>query len=143
MYDLFEAEANGALAQGLVLPAYDYLLKCSHTFNVLDTRGAIGVTERQAFFRRMRELARKVAESYKEQRERLEYPLLKSTEKLIPSKEVSSNPVLVSQPSDFVLEIGVEELPASDVDWAIEQLKLFFEQKILKVYSLQYKSVKA
>ena len=61
MYDLFEAEANNALEQGLVLPAHDYVLKCSHTFNVLDTRGAVGVTERQALFGRMRDLARRTA----------------------------------------------------------------------------------
>ena len=60
-----------------VVPAHDYVLKCSHTFNILDARGAIGVTERQAFFRRMRELARRVAEAYVEQRKELEYPLLK------------------------------------------------------------------
>ena len=77
MYDLFEAEANACLAQGLVLPAHDYILKCSHTFNVLDTRGAIGVTERQAFFGRMRDLARRNSEAYLEQRQRLEYPFLK------------------------------------------------------------------
>jgi len=63
MYDLFEAEARACLEQGLVLPAHDYVLKCSHTFNVLDTRGAIGVTERQAFFGRMRELSRRVADA--------------------------------------------------------------------------------
>jgi glycyl-tRNA synthetase len=51
MYDLYESEARSALEQGLVLPAYDNVLRCSHTFNVLDTRGAIGVTERQAFLR--------------------------------------------------------------------------------------------
>ena len=60
-----------------MLPAHDYVLKCSHTFNVLDTRGAIGVTERQGYFRRMRELARRVAVAYLEQRQELEYPLLK------------------------------------------------------------------
>ena len=46
MYDLFEAEAKSTLAAGLVIPAHDYVLKCSHTFNVLDARGAVGVTER-------------------------------------------------------------------------------------------------
>jgi glycyl-tRNA synthetase len=61
MYDVYEAEAEACLAQKLVLPAHDYILKCSHTFNVLDTRGAIGVTERQALFGRMRDLSRQVA----------------------------------------------------------------------------------
>ena len=69
MYDLFEAEANRALEKGLVLPAHDYVLKCSHTFNILDARGAVGVTERQALFGRMRDLARRVAEAYLEQRQ--------------------------------------------------------------------------
>src|SRR5688572_27637034 len=75
MYALYEAEAAAALKANLVLPAYDYVLKCSHTFNVLDARGAIGVTERAGSFARMRDLARKVAEAYLEQRQRLEYPL--------------------------------------------------------------------
>ena len=74
VFDRFEREANACLEQGLVLPAHDYVLKCSHIFNTLDTRGAVGVTERQAYFRRMRELARRVAEAYLEQRKLLEYP---------------------------------------------------------------------
>ena len=77
VFERFEREAEACLAQGLVLPAHDYVLKCSHIFNTLDTRGAVGVTERQAFFRRMRDLARRVAEAYLEQRKQLEYPLLK------------------------------------------------------------------
>ena len=77
LYGLYEQEANLALEKGLVLPAYDYLLKCSQTFNVLDTRGAIGVTERQALFSRMREVAHRVSEQYLEQRQHLEYPWMK------------------------------------------------------------------
>ena len=77
MFNLFEQEANLALRKGLVLPAHDYILKCSHTFNVLDTRGAIGVTERQALFGRMRDLSHRVAEAYVEQRQKLGYPWLK------------------------------------------------------------------
>ena len=76
MYHLFEAEALTALDK-TGLPAYDYVFKCSHTFNVLDARGAIGVTERQALFSRMRDLSRKVAEAYLAQRQELEYPWLK------------------------------------------------------------------
>jgi glycyl-tRNA synthetase len=59
MYDLYRAEAESCLAQGLVLPAHDYVLKCSHAFGSLDARGAIGVTERQVFYGQMRDLARK------------------------------------------------------------------------------------
>ncbi len=121
MYDLFSAEAEACLEQGLILPAHDYVLKCSHTFNVLDTRGAVSVAERQAFFRRMRELARRVAEAYVEQRKELGHPLLKESQK---SKvESQAKPSTFDlRPSTFLLEIGVEELPASDVDSAHEQL---------------------
>src|SRR5574341_397241 len=116
MYDLFSAEAGACLAQGLILPAYDYVLKCSHTFNILDARGAISVAERQAFFRRMRELAKRVAEAYVEQRKQLEYPLLKEqTPKAAVQRPL---PESVTSPADFVLEIGTEELPAGDVDIA-------------------------
>ena len=74
MYELYKTEADACLAQGLVVPAFDYVLKCSHTFNILDARGAIGVTERQAFFGQMRERARRVAETWLEQRQEQEYP---------------------------------------------------------------------
>ncbi|MGQ9832749.1 MAG: glycine--tRNA ligase subunit beta [Candidatus Villigracilaceae bacterium] len=121
MYDLFSAEAEACLASGLILPAHDYVLKCSHTFNILDTRGAISVAERQAFFRRMRELARQVATSYEEQRKQLAYPLLKESREQ--RSEISKPDYsLLSSPCSLLFEIGVEELPASDVDSAHEQL---------------------
>ncbi len=120
MYDLYSAEADACLAQGLLVPAHDYVLKSSHTFNILDARGAISVAERQAFFRRMRELARKVAEGYEEQRKEAEYPLLKTVDR--GPKTVPAIPSTVHGPSSFLFEIGVEELPASDVDTAYEQL---------------------
>ncbi len=127
LYDLYKAEAEACLSQGLVVPAHDYVLKCSHTFNVLDTRGAIGVTERQAFFGQMRDLARRVAETWLEQRKELEYPLLKENQ----TSKVKSQAIAVNRPSTFdlrpagfLLELGVEELPASDLDSAIEQLKV-------------------
>jgi glycyl-tRNA synthetase len=122
MYELFSAEVDNCLSQGLLAPAYDYVLKCSQSFNVLDARGAISVAERQAFFRRMREMARKVAESYEEQRKELEYPLLKVESSRV-GKAIRPVPQLVNlQPASFLLEIGVEELPAGDVDVAREQL---------------------
>src|ERR671918_727783 len=62
----------------LPLPAYDYALKCSHAFNLLDARGAISVTERASFIKRVRDNARRCAEGYLRQRERLGYPLLKT-----------------------------------------------------------------
>jgi glycyl-tRNA synthetase len=123
MYDLFSAEADACLAQGLLVPAHDYVLKSSHTFNILDARGAISVAERQAFFRRMRELARRVAEGYEMQRKELEYPLLKEDQNSKGKTKFASVPSLSNpRPEHFLLEIGVEELPAGDVDVAQDQL---------------------
>lgn len=77
MFNLCEREALDVANQHLVLPAYDYVLKCSHLFNLLDARGAISVTERTAYIGRVRNLARTVAREYLEQRRSLNYPLLK------------------------------------------------------------------
>ncbi|MEW6273959.1 MAG: glycine--tRNA ligase subunit alpha [Bacillota bacterium] len=76
LFELYEQEARRVIERDLVLPAYDYVLKCSHTFNLLDARGAISVTERTAFIHRVRSLARACAVAYMEQREKLGYPLL-------------------------------------------------------------------
>lgn len=136
MYELFAAEAEACLAQGLVLPAHDYVLKCSHAFNILDTRGAISVAERQAFFRRMRGLARRVAETYLEQRKELEYPLLKEAS---PAAAIQRPlPEAVAGPADFVLEIGVEELPAKDVQTATEALRTIFQDQVLGAHNLTH-----
>ena len=79
-FDGYEKEALRVLDRGLVLPAYDWVLKCSHTFNLLDARGAISVTERTSYIARVRNLARRCAEMYLDSRRRLGYPLLKSAE---------------------------------------------------------------
>lgn len=76
MFDMQEKEATGLGEKGLVLPAYDYCLKCSHTFNILDARGAISVTERTHYIDRIRNLARLAAKNYLAQREEMGYPLL-------------------------------------------------------------------
>ena len=72
---LYEAEAEACLAAGLVLPAHDYILKCSHTFNVLDARGAVGVTERAGLLRPHARLSRRVAEAYLAQRQAAGVPV--------------------------------------------------------------------
>lgn len=77
-FDMYEKEAIRVVEKGLVLPAYDYVLKCSHTFNLLDARGAISVTERTGYIARVRNLAKLCAHAYVEQREKLGYPLLKN-----------------------------------------------------------------
>ncbi|MBM3152781.1 MAG: glycine--tRNA ligase subunit alpha, partial [Chloroflexi bacterium] len=123
MYDLYLAEAASCLEQGLVLPAHDYVLKSSHTFNILDARGAISLTERQASFGRMRGLARRVAECYLEQRKELEYPLLRQTAGHGPLTATTAALPAVHAPASFLLEIGTEEMPAGDVDSALAQLR--------------------
>ncbi|MGI5824274.1 MAG: glycine--tRNA ligase subunit alpha [Bacillota bacterium] len=77
LFDMFEKETVAVIEKGLVQPAYDYALKCSHTFNLLDARGAISVTERQSYIARVRELAKLCANAYVEQRRKLGYPMLK------------------------------------------------------------------
>lgn len=125
VYDTYEREYGRALEGDALISAYDYVLKCSHLFNVLDTRGAIGVTERAAYFRRMREMTRTIARAYAEKREQLGHPLLKMQPKwgVVLPEFVPSTPPAPSAPADFLLEIGVEELPASDVDDVLLQLR--------------------
>jgi len=76
LFKFYEAEAARLAGLGLVLPAYDFVLKCSHTFNLLEARGAISVTERASYIGRVRNLARLVAGEYLRQREEMGYPLL-------------------------------------------------------------------
>ncbi len=77
LFDMYEKEAIRVIEAGYVLPAYDYVLKCSHAFNLLGARGAISVSERTSFIGRVRNMARLCAQGYLEQREKLGYPLLK------------------------------------------------------------------
>jgi len=123
MYELYEREANRAIEAGLVLPAHDYVLKTSHAFNILDTRGAVGVTERQALFARTRELARKVATAYLGQRQQAEFPWLNEKEISSQPANVMAGKALDSPEAPFLLEIGMEELPPSDLANALAQLK--------------------
>lgn len=76
LFDMYEAEAKRLLEKGLILPAYDYVLKCSHTFNILDARKAIGVTQRVRYIERVRNLAKACAEGYLKLRESLGWPML-------------------------------------------------------------------
>ncbi len=80
LFDMYEQEALRVVDKGFILPAYDFVLKCSHSFNLLDARGAISVTERTGFIARVRNLARICAQAYIEQREAMNYPLLKKKE---------------------------------------------------------------
>jgi glycyl-tRNA synthetase alpha chain len=76
LFAKFESESQKTIAMDLVIPAYEFCLKCSHTFNLLDARGAISVTERTGYIGRIRNLARQCAEGYLKQREAMGYPLM-------------------------------------------------------------------
>ena len=77
LFNIYEKEARRLIEVGLSLPAYDYILKCSHTFNLLDARGAISVSERTGYISRVRNIARLCAEEYVKKREELGFPLIK------------------------------------------------------------------
>ena len=79
LFELYQKEAINLIRSKLVLPAYDQVLKCSHAFNILDSRGAIAVTERTAYIGKIRRLARDCAKLYVEQRKAMEYPLLRKS----------------------------------------------------------------
>ncbi|MFN3334944.1 MAG: glycine--tRNA ligase subunit beta, partial [Caldilinea sp.] len=141
LYEIYKAEAEACIARGLTIPAHDYVLRQSHTFNLLDARGAIGVTERAKFFADMRAQAKAVSELYVEQRRKLEFPWLKEwgkeEEEVGRGEEISQSPNLqspISTPQSFLLELGSEELPPQDVVDSIAQI----EEK-LKALLAQYK----
>ena len=77
LFEIYQDEANSLIEKKLTNPALDYVLKCSHTFNLLDARGVISVTDRAQYIEKIRKLAREVASSWIEEREFLKYPLIK------------------------------------------------------------------
>ena len=141
LFDEYEAEALMLLEKKLPVPAYSYILKASHTFNVLDARGAVGVTERARFFQRMRKLSRDVANIWLERRAEQNFPLL-STEHPTPLNPIdtANTYVLENEKELFVLEIGMEELPPADLDSMMEQVERRFRE-LLKNCSLTYESL--
>lgn len=132
VYNTYEQEYERALSEEALVPAYDYVLKCSHLFNVLDTRGAIGVTERANYFRRMRDMTRAVARAYTSQREELGFPLKERMTQWVVDGDLeptfTSLPKTPVAPADFLLELGVEELPPHDLDDALAQLHTLFDE---------------
>jgi glycyl-tRNA synthetase len=121
LFEIYEAEARMLLERQLPLPAYSYVLKTSHVFNLLDARGAVGVTERARFFARMRNLARDVAEGWLNQRKERGFPLgVAPLPTLGASRRKDAE---FDGPQTLVLEIGTEELPPADAESAIEQLR--------------------
>jgi glycyl-tRNA synthetase len=137
-FEDYEKEANKLVQKHLPIPAYDFVLKASHAFNMLDARGVISVTERTGYIARIRDLARMVATDYLASREEKNFPLLKSIEvkPLPPLKSVESSFDPANQ-RDFLLEIGSEQLPASFIPIGMRGLKSAFE-KLLKEKNLPF-----
>jgi glycyl-tRNA synthetase len=123
-FEEFEAEAKRLLGLGLPLPSYDFIAKASHAFNILQARGAISVTERTGYIGRIRDLAREVASGYVASREALGFPLLKqvraSKVKPLPKVPVRFSP---KKRTDFLLEIGSEQLPATFIPVGCRELE--------------------
>ena len=132
LFDLFstyEQETHACLDAGLVLPATDHVLKCSHTFNMLDARGVISVTERVSYIERVRRLAQRIARAYVKQREEMEHPLMGRFSVDAVSNRVKPVPTPVDaisnriETADLLFEIGTEEVPASYVPPVLDQLR--------------------
>ena len=126
-FDACEKEARACLESGLVSPGTDYVLKCSHTFNMLDTRGVISVTERVNYIERVRRLAQQTARAYVEQREKMGHPLLNRwaprTQEDAIEEEPKKATVTSDESADLLFEIGTEEIPTGYFAPALEQLR--------------------
>jgi glycyl-tRNA synthetase len=132
-FEDYEQEAKKLIADSLPIPAYDFVMKASHAFNLLDARGAISVTERTGYIARIRDLARQIAETYIASREKQGFPLVeraKKKQKLVmhfpvekPLLPESLLNVHSDSTEDYLLEIGSEELPASFVTIGSQNLE--------------------
>lgn len=142
-FEDFEAESLRLIKKKLPIPAYDFVMKCSHAFNMLDARGVISVTERTGYITRIRNLARLLAESYLKSREEQQFPLMRNhrQQPLVSHPQKPSTICNPNEKKDFLLEIGSEELPATFVPIGMENLKNRMEQ-FLKKEGLTYKSLK-
>ncbi len=111
-FDVYETECRRTLEAGLVLPAYDYVLKCSHAFNLLDARGAIAVTERTGFILRVRALAKACCAAY-----------IETVRGGAVRADAGDGSVSCVMARDLVFEIGVEEMPSTPLYAATSQLQ--------------------
>ncbi|MGM0440686.1 MAG: glycine--tRNA ligase [Chlamydiota bacterium] len=141
-FDDFEREALRLIEEKLVIPAYDFVMKASHAFNILDARGVISVTERTGYIGRIRNLSREIAQAYIQSRKDLQLPLMQKFDQLhtTPSKPATELPKVKKDVEDFLLEIGSEELPATFVPIGIANLEKDLK-KLLKQHGLEYREV--
>ncbi|MFD7653897.1 glycine--tRNA ligase [Actinosynnema sp. NPDC059797] len=128
LFEEYAAEARRMLDARLPVPAHNYVLKCSHAFNVLDARGAISTTERARAFGRMRGLAREVAQLWAARREELGHPL-GLAEAPAPATPPDTFPE-VSEPAALLFEIGTEELPPAEVTRTVDAVRAAVADKL-------------
>ena len=128
LFETYQAEARRMIEARLPVPAHSYVLKCSHAFNVLDARGAISPTERANAFARMRRLASDVARLWIARRSEEGHPLGTVTPSA--AAAVVEEPPEVNRPATLVCEVGVEELPASEVPRAAEALRASLAERL-------------
>lgn len=146
LFDRCERNVSDLCSKALILPAYDYVLQASHAFNLLDARGAISVSERQRFIGRVRDCARKCAEIYRAEREKLGFPMQKRLDAdprqvLLPlssqrgangfggnvasieAKQYDAKMLNGKSTCDVLFELGVEEMPPAFQQMASEELE--------------------
>lgn len=141
-FEDFQHEARRLVDLGLCIPAYDFVIKASHAFNMLDAKGVISVSERASYIGQIRDIAKLVAEKYVAFREKLGFPLLKKQEKELSLPQEYTIPNPKAPQERFVLEIGVEELPAAFLPNAISSISSAMK-KLLDKEGLQYSSLRA
>lgn len=128
-FDDFEKESQRLIERGLPIPAYDFVMKASHAFNMLDARGSISISQRARYMARIRTLAKATAEKYVESRREQKFPLLsKIEENKLPIASLPSEHCDPEERADFLLEIGCEELPSGFVDIGMQHLKKALEK---------------
>ncbi len=141
-FEDFYNEAKCLINKKLPIPAYDFVIKSSHAFNILDARGLISVTERTRYITSIRNLAKMVAEAYIEKRKHLNYPLLSYSEEKQISPPISSKKFTIKKDkADLLIEIGVEELPDSFISIGSNS----FQDLLINLFKendLSYKSLK-
>lgn len=142
-FEDYAAEVQKAVDAELPIPAYDFVMKASHAFNMLEARGVLSTTERMQYILRIRELARLSADGYLKMREKQSFPLLKET--LPPVMPIQEGEIpssfKASEKENFLFEIGSEELPATFVPPGLEQLKRG-TQKLLLDQGLAFDNIK-
>ena len=139
-FDAYEKEALALIEKDLPIPAYDFVIKASHSFNMLDARGVISVSQRTNYINRIRNLSCQIANNFLSHRKELGFPLLAQTKESKAPASFKETPFDPTQSDLFVLEIGVEELPQSFIPIGIENLKKDLTN-LLKEQDLEFSKI--